>query len=674
MKRLFSKGTVLLIWSGFALFFFTAQISIFQVTSHVEKNGASFSNGGKTTAKTILKAHAIIDVPTGEPTNVSDTLVTCDIPEDPLYPFCSKKVQEFNKTWNQKCHGEKYKVDPSNVCSVVQYLSEVEAWCPVLPWRRHRNPFNVATEWQKAVIQTNLSALLDKFQGERYSWMRKRIQGIWPHWIRAIEELGLRTTLHGRRRKKILMYMAGMGEHKFFLDGAFNGGPLGELAQWCDLISALYILGHDLVIGFQVEDVPWSLIHPASDGCARQTMPEELDLIFTDIMGVLILAVKSGPDKSRHRCKLRVLDSFGTDAEFNYKTYTEEIPGGRSPWGDLDLQLPQFMTMYPHSPDNSFLGFAVPRRSQENKSHLNGPETRKAALVYGKDPLFWKGYGYYINTVKRYFNDVHATLGGTNESQRQYGVPEYVINHGIVNITTLVNLLESSKVFVGLGQPFEGPAALEALANGCFFLNPKYVPPLDRTNADFFAGKPLNRKITSQNPYAEVFVGKPFVQTVDINNLTEVGEALLEIINAKEEPHLPYEFTHLGMLERVNAYVENQDFCKQTNWPPLSELKIVMGEEGEACVEACLKKQLTCEAKFFTSLNTKETLERNGVQCKSTAFRESILAPSFNTTDNSCLLQSQPLLFSCRAARPGVVRVCPCRSYRKEQVALCETC
>ena len=49
---------------------------------------------------------------------------------------------------------------------------------------------------------------------------------------------------------------------------------------------------------------------------------------------------------SLHRCKLRVLDSFGTDAEFNYKPYKGEIPGGRSPWGDLDLQLPQFMTMY----------------------------------------------------------------------------------------------------------------------------------------------------------------------------------------------------------------------------------------------------------------------------------------------------------------------------------------
>lgn len=43
---------------------------------------------------------------------------------------------------------------------------------------------------------------------------------------------------------------------------------------------------------------------------------------------------------------MRVLDSFGTDAEFNYKHYKGKIPGGRSPWGDIDLQLRQFMTMY----------------------------------------------------------------------------------------------------------------------------------------------------------------------------------------------------------------------------------------------------------------------------------------------------------------------------------------
>ena len=35
------------------------------------------------------------------------------------------------------------------------------------------------------------------------------------------------------------------------------------------------------------------------------------------------------------------------------------------------------------------------------------------------------------------------------------------------------------------------------------------------------------------DPYAEVFVGKPFVQTVDLKNLTEVEEALRDIINSE---------------------------------------------------------------------------------------------------------------------------------------------
>ena len=65
---------------------------------------------------------------------------------------------------------------------------------------------------------------------------------------------------------------------------------------------------------------------------------------------------------------------------------------------------------------------------------------------------------------------------------------------------------------------------------------------------------------------------------------------------------------------------------------------------------------------------------RAGFECGSIESFESLVSPSLNTTNNICLLQSQPLLFSCRAARPGVIRVCPCRSYRVEQVALCESC
>ena len=43
---------------------------------------------------------------------------------------------------------------------------------------------------------------------------------------------------------------------------------------------------------------------------------------------------------------MRILDSFGTDAEFNYPYYKEDILGGRSDWGDLNIYLLQFMTMF----------------------------------------------------------------------------------------------------------------------------------------------------------------------------------------------------------------------------------------------------------------------------------------------------------------------------------------
>ena len=33
-----------------------------------------------------------------------------------------------------------------------------------------------------------------------------------------------------------------------FAETASNGGPLGELVQWADLITSLYILGHDIQV------------------------------------------------------------------------------------------------------------------------------------------------------------------------------------------------------------------------------------------------------------------------------------------------------------------------------------------------------------------------------------------------------------------------------------------
>lgn len=130
------------------------------------------------------------------------------------------------------------------------------------------------------------------------------------------------------------------------------------------------------------------------------------------------------------------------------------------------------------------------------------------------------------------------------------------------------------------------------------------------------------------------------------------------------------------MLERLNAYVEYQDFCRPNDWPPIKELKTAISKDGQSCEFACLDKGLVCEPTFFPLINTRDTFKRAGMPCNASTIEplDSILAPSMNTADNTCMLQNEALLFSCRAAKAGVVRICPCRSYRKEQVALCESC
>lgn len=68
------------------------------------------------------------------------------------------------------------------------------------------------------------------------------------------------------------------------------------------------------------------------------------------------------------RCSLRVLDSFGTHMEFNIRSYfaahKKDLGGAaKNPWGGHQLNLQQFMTMFPHTDDNTFLGFVVEMHS-----------------------------------------------------------------------------------------------------------------------------------------------------------------------------------------------------------------------------------------------------------------------------------------------------------------------
>lgn len=92
-------------------------------------------------------------------------------------------------------------------------------------------------------------------------------------------------------------------------------------------------------------------------------------------------------------------------------------------------------------------------------------------------------------------------------------------------------------------------------------------------------------QLRSQHPYAETFVGHPLVYTINIWNKTEVTKTIKTILGKQVrglsakywisilfntrlldtffftfqvKPFVPFEFSCEGMLEKLNAYIENQ--------------------------------------------------------------------------------------------------------------------
>ena len=52
---------------------------------------------------------------------------------------------------------------------------------------------------------------------------------------------------------------------------------------------------------------------------------------------------------------------------------------------------------------------------------------------------------------------------------------------------------------------------------------------------------------------------------------------------------------------------------------------------------------------------------------------EDVIHPSYGP-NSTCSFQENELLYSCSAEHQGYRRICPCRGFRKYQIALCEEC
>ncbi|NXG62193.1 MGT5B acetylglucosaminyltransferase, partial [Hemiprocne comata] len=639
----------------------------------------------------------------------------CEVPRDPKYPDCAGKVEWMRARWTSDPCYAFFGVDGTE-CSFLIYLSEVEWFCPPLPWRNGTTalPSPPPLPRVQAAFQSDLAPLLELIGTgkESLSFMKKRIRHLAQQWLRAAQRLEQKLKGRQRDKKHILIHIGFLTEESgdVFSPRVLKGGPLGEMVQWADILAALFLLGHSLRVTVSLKELQSHLGVPPGRGNCPLTSPLPFNLIYTDYHGLQQMKQHMGLSFKKYRCRVRVIDTFGTEPAYNHEEYAT-LRGYRTNWGYWNLQPTQFMTMFPHTPDNSFMGFVSEELNKTERQLIKANKVSSMAVVYGKEANIWKGKEKFLAILNKYM-EIHGTV--YYETQRPPEVPAFVKNHGLLPQHEFQQLLRKAKLFIGFGFPYEGPAPLEAIANGCVFLQARFNPPHSSLNHEFFRGKPTSREVSSQHPYAEDFIGKPHVWTVDYNNSEEFEAAIKTIMRTQVDPYLPYEYTCEGMLERIHAYIQHQDFCTTSSpplppkakspamqsppsplalspnathlvwspstsqdphaWPPLDSLQVWVSETRHSCTETCRQHGLVCEPTFFRFLNKKEVFLQLSITCDSTEYEMNHLHPAVAENVHECYLQKEPLLFSCAGYNTKYRRLCPCRDYRKGQVALCRDC
>ncbi|KAI3353064.1 hypothetical protein L3Q82_019629 [Scortum barcoo] len=187
----------------------------------------------------------------------------CEVPRDPRFPECPGKVDWMRARWTSDPCYAFYGVDGSD-CSFLIYLSEVEWFCPPLAWRNHSSPPIQHAQQAKppkrqAAFRTDLSVLLDQVGTgkESLSFMKRRIRRLAQQWATAANHLDAKLEQRWRDQKKILVHVGFLTEESgdVFSPKVLKGGPLGEMVQWADILTALHVLGHNLKISMSVKEL-----------------------------------------------------------------------------------------------------------------------------------------------------------------------------------------------------------------------------------------------------------------------------------------------------------------------------------------------------------------------------------------------------------------------------------
>ncbi len=315
----------------------------------------------------------------------------------------------------------------------------------------------------------------------------------------------------------------------------------GEHLQWGDIIYTLVRLGHKVYVAGKYNWKQWKADH------------SQWDMIVTDYGGVSQLwksrtkiSAAKNPSNDLHsnealltalRCKLRIVDTFGTSEEFN-KDGRKGVSKKMVP--ALGIRLDQYWSYYPQvGPRSTFVGFTITDHDFGSTAATNpAPQRTWKAVLWGKHPSYM-GLERNKEWLRAISNeiDIVATIDSEALESGDFAdtLPDFIDNRGILDPLEYFALLRSSALLIGVGQPFWGNAALDALQQGVMTLLPTFHPPLghcedciqhfpgqDAETAEAkslkgrFENMPNRFPLTSQNPYIEN-VGEPDVYSLSLS-------------------------------------------------------------------------------------------------------------------------------------------------------------
>ncbi|KAL7860274.1 hypothetical protein AOLI_G00166230 [Acnodon oligacanthus] len=84
---------------------------------------------------------------------------------------------------------------------------------------------------------------------------------------------------------------------------------------------------------------------PPGRGSCPLRGPLPFDLIYTDYHGLQQMKQHMGLSLRKHKCHIRVIDTFGTEPAYNHEEYAT-LHGYRTNWGYWNLNCRQYMTMF----------------------------------------------------------------------------------------------------------------------------------------------------------------------------------------------------------------------------------------------------------------------------------------------------------------------------------------